>query len=226
VAVAALFHSQSDAMRAVAYRKAIRHSRFVRSLRVTLPLLAILAFGLAVGYVYLDPFRPPPVEVNIEKLNLDGSKITMDHANLRGFKDGDDPFVITADRAIQDISTPYIVDLEGLKSDLTFPDQGPVKISADQGVYDSQKDSLSVRGHVLIDASRFSIVMRSGAIDFKTNRLQTKEPVTVHMAGGAIDADAMSVFDNGSRVQFDGHVRSVFRRAAGESTSAPAGVQQ
>ena len=154
-----------------------------------------------------------PADIDIGSLNLDGSKITMDRANLKGFKDGDLPFTITADQAIQDVSTPYIVDLNGLKADVMMPDRTSAKIAADHGVYDSQKDVLTARGNVDIKSPRYLITMRSGVIDFKTNRVVSKEAVTVTVAGGKIDADGMNVFDNGDRAQFLGRVRSVFRRA-------------
>lgn len=211
--VAGVFQSRSDRARSDAYRRAKLHSRWVRGLRIAIPSGALLAIGATVVFLYLDPFRALPVEFDLGSLNLDGSKITMDRANLRGFKDGDLPFAITADKAVQDVRTPYIVEMEGLKSDIMMPDHSAAKISADQGVYDSQKDILTVKGHVDFATSRYHVMMRSGTIDFKTNRVVSKEPVSVRMGGGAIDAGAMNVFDNGDRVQYDGHVHSVFRRS-------------
>ena len=211
--VAGVFQSRSDRLRSDAYRRAIRHSRWVRFLRIGIPLGALMVIGATGAYLYFEPFKALPVDIDIGSLNLDGSKITMDRANLRGFKDGDRPFAITADKAVQDVRTPYIVEMEGLKSDITMPDHSAAKIRADQGVYDSQRDMLTVKGHVDIATSRYHVMMQSGTIDFKTNRVVSKEPVSVQMGGGAIDAGAMNVFDNGDRVQFDGHVRSVFRRS-------------
>lgn len=199
--------------REAAFRAAWRHTRRVKVLRVLIPVVALAAAVGAMIFVYLEPFRTLPVDIDIGALNLDGNKITMDHANLRGFKDGDLPFTIMADQAVQDVSTPYIVDLKGLKSDITMPDRSIAKIAAEAGIYDSQKDVLSVSGNVDIRSPRYTIKMRSGTIDFKTNRVVSKEAVTVTVAGGKIDADGMNVFDNGDRAQFLGRVRSVFRRA-------------
>ena len=227
MSVAGVFQPRSDRVRADAFRQARRHSRWVRFLRIALPFSAFLAVAATVLFLYFDPFRALPVNVDIGSLNLDGSKITMDRASLRGFKDGDLPFTINADKALQDVSTPYIVELEGLKSDITMPDRTPAKIKADTGVYDSQKDVLNVKGNVDIRTARYTVLMRSGMIDFKTNRVVSKEPVKVRMVGGAIDADAMNVFDNGDRVQFDGHVRSVFRRSGGaEGAGRALGVSE
>jgi len=197
----------------VAFRAAWRHTRWVKFLRIAIPMLAVLASLGPILFVFFEPLKTLPANIDIGALNLDGSKITMDRANLKGFKDGDLPFTITADQAIQDVSTPYIVDLNGLKADVMMPDRTSAKIAADHGVYDSQKDVLTAHGNVDIKSPRYLITMRSGVIDFKTNRVTSKEPVTVTMKGGTIDADSMNVFDNGDRVQFGGRVRSVFRRA-------------
>ena len=204
---------RSTMRREVAFIAAWRHTRWVKFLRIAIPLLAVLASLGPILFVFFEPLKTLPANIDIGSLNLDGSKITMDRANLKGFKDGDLPFTITADQAIQDVSTPYIVDLNGLKADVTMPDRSLAKIAADHGVYDSQKDVLTARGNVDIKSPRYLITMRSGVIDFKTNRVTSKEPVTVTMKGGTIDADSMNVFDNGDRVQFGGRVRSVFRRA-------------
>ena len=225
--VAGVFQTRSDAARSDAYRRALRHSKRVRFLRIALPLVSFLALGATFGFIYLDPFKPLPVNIDIGSLNLDGSKITMDHANLRGFKDGDLPFTILANKAIQDVSTPYIVNLEGLTSDIVMPDHSAAKIKADTGIYDSQKDVLNVKGNVDIRTPRYKVLMRSGTIDFKTNRVISREAVTVEMAGGVIDANAMIVFDNGDRVQFNGNVRSKFRRADdGHTNGSAVGVSQ
>ena len=204
---------RSTMRRDAAFKAALRHTRWVKFLRIAIPVLALLGSLGPVLFVFFEPLKTLPADIDIGSLNLDGSKITMDRANLKGFKDGDLPFTITADQAIQDVSTPYIVDLNGLKADVMMPDRTSAKIAADHGVYDSQKDVLTARGNVDIKSPRYLITMRSGVIDFKTNRVTTKEPVTVTMKGGTIDADSMNVFDNGDRVQFGGRVRSVFRRA-------------
>ena len=204
---------RSTMRREAAFKAAWRHTRLVKFLRIAIPALALIGTLGPILFVFFEPLKSIPADIDIGSLNLDGSKITMDHANLKGFKDGDLPFTITADQAIQDVSTPYIVDLSGLKSDVTMPDRSLAKISADHGVYDSQKDVLTARGNVDIKSPRYLITMRSGVIDFKTNRVTSKEPVTVTMKGGTIDADSMNVFDNGDRVQFGGRVRSVFKRA-------------
>ncbi|MBM3636553.1 MAG: LPS export ABC transporter periplasmic protein LptC [Alphaproteobacteria bacterium] len=204
---------RSTMRREAAFKAAWRHTRWVKFLRIAIPVLALLGSLGPVLFVFFEPLKTLPADIDVGSLNLDGSKITMDRANLKGFKDGDLPFTITADQAIQDVSTPYIVDLNGLKADVTMPDRSLAKITADHGVYDSQKDMLTARGNVDIKSPRYLITMRSGVIDFKTNRVTSKEPVTVTMKGGTIDADSMNVFDNGDRVQFGGRVRSVFRRA-------------
>ncbi|MFM8608516.1 MAG: LPS export ABC transporter periplasmic protein LptC [Hyphomicrobiales bacterium] len=204
---------RSTMRREAAFKAAWRHTRWVKFLRIAIPVLALLGSLGPVLFVFFEPLKTLPADIDIGSLNLDGSKITMDRANLKGFKDGDLPFTITADQAIQDVSTPYIVDLNGLKADVMMPDRSSAKISADHGVYDSQKDVLTARGNVDIKSPRYLITMRSGVIDFKTNRVISKEPVTVTMKGGTIDADSMNVFDNGDRVQFGGRVRSVFKRA-------------
>jgi lipopolysaccharide export system protein LptC len=118
---------------------------------------------------------------------------------------------VTASKAVQDIKQPQIVNLTDLRSTVRMPDHSDAKIAADNGVYDTQKQVLNVNGQVLIETRQYSVRMKSATVDFNANSVISKDPVNVSAVGGVISADEFSVFDNGSRILFNGHVRSVFK---------------
>lgn len=193
------------------YRQAIRHSRFVSLLRLLIPLGAVLSLIALVGYSILDPFRVKSVSLDIGSLKLEGSAIMMERAEMKGYRNNDAPFNVTASKAVQDIKQPQIVNLTDLRSTITMPDHSDAKIAADTGIYDTQKQILNVNGQVLIETRQYTVRMKSAAVDFTSNSVISKEPVNVSAVGGVISADEFSVFDNGSRILFNGHVRSVFK---------------
>ena len=193
------------------YRAALRHSRHVSLLRLLIPLGAILILIGLVAYSILDPFKSMPVKVDIGSLKLEGSAIMMERAEMKGYRNGDTPFEVTASKAVQDIKQPQIVNLSDLRSTVTMPDRSNAKIAADSGVYDTQKQILAVHGQVVIETSQYTVRMKSATVDFGANSVISKEPVNVSAVGGVISADEFSVFDNGSRILFNGRVRSVFK---------------
>lgn len=193
------------------YRAALRHSRFVALLRLVIPLGSILILIGLLGYTILDPFKSLPVAIDIGSLKLEGSAIMMERAEMKGYRNGDAPFSVTASKAVQDIKQPQIVNLTDLRSDVTMPDLSNAKIAADNGIYDTQKQILSVNGRVLIETPQYTVRMRSAIVDFNANSIISTEPVNVTAVGGVISADQFSAFDNGTRILFNGHVRSVFK---------------
>lgn len=193
------------------YRSAIRHSRFVSLLRLLIPLGAILTLIGLIAYSVLDPFKSLPVKVDIGSLKLEGSAIMMERAEMRGYRDRDTPFVVTAGKAVQDIKQPQIVNLSDLKSTIGMPDKTNANIAAQTGVYDTQKQILEVGGQVIIETRQYTVRMKSAIVNFPENSVVSKEPVNVSAVGAVISADEFSVFDNGARILFNGRVRSVFK---------------
>lgn len=193
------------------YRAAIRHSRFVSLLRLLIPLGAILTLIGLIAYSILDPFKALPVKIDIGSLKLEGSAIMMERAEMKGYRDNETPFVVTASKAVQDIKEPQIVNLSDLKSTIAMPDKTNANIAAETGIYDTQKQILNVSGQVIIETRQYTVRMKSATVNFSDNSIVSKEPVNVSAVGGVISADEFSVFDNGARILFNGRVRSVFK---------------
>jgi lipopolysaccharide export system protein LptC len=152
-----------------------------------------------------------PVKIDIGSLKLEGSAIMMERAEMKGYRDSDTPFVVTAGKAIQDIKQPQIVNLSDLKSTIAMPDKTNANIAAENGIYDTQKQILEVSGQVMIETRQYTVRMKSATVNFSENSVVSKEPVNVSAVGGVISADEFSVFDNGARILFNGRVRSVFK---------------
>lgn len=193
------------------YRAALRHSRLVASLRLLIPLIAVLGLIGLTAYSIIDPFKTIPVKIDIGSLKLEGSAVMMERAEMKGYRGSNSPFEVTANKAVQDIKQPQIVNLTDMRSNVTMPDQTNAKIAANSGVYDTQKQILTVSGQVVIETRQYTVQLKSATVDFNANTIISTEPVHVSALGGIISANTFSVFDNGSRILFNGRVRSVFK---------------
>lgn len=206
------------------YRAARRHSAMVRFLRSALPVGALVATILLVALPYIRPLKLLATDIDIGSLALDGTRITMEMPDLKGFRGDNKPYSISARQAIQDVTRPNVLELVELTSRIETKPGTVARLRSDAGIYDGKKDELSVKGNVQIVSGTSDIRMHSGVIDFKTNSVITREPVQVVMATGTIDANAMSVFDNGNRIVFKGHVRSHFESRDGAQPRSGTGT--
>ncbi|MFM8699933.1 MAG: hypothetical protein ACKOC1_00825 [Hyphomicrobiales bacterium] len=210
------------------YDQARRHSVRVRFLRRILPFSAIFAALLLIVLPYIRPLELINADLDLGSLTLDGKRITMEMPDLRGFRGDNKPYSISARQATQDVTRPNILELVELTSRIETKPGSVARLRSDSGIYDSRKDLLSVRGNVRIVSGASDIRMISGLVDFKANTVVSTEPVQVVMASGAINADAMRVFENGERILFSGHVRSYFKSRSGTQsiTATNAGVPE
>lgn len=185
-----------------------------RSARVRFLRWAILAgvFGAVAGMTAIavfDPFGPKFGSLSFSNVSLDGTKIAMAKPRLAGFRSDGQPYVLTAERALQDMKHPTVAELQNLVGDMGMTGGETTRLTADAGVYDSVAQRMKMSGNVKIDNARFEVRLRSVDIDFKTGLYRSDEPVEVHMDDGTtVVADRATAQNNGQELIFEGRVRT------------------
>ena len=201
-----------------AYNDALRHTRRVRFLKWMIPFGSIVGvIGVLVATFY-KPFAQ--IEgVSVQNVTLAGTKITMEKPRLTGFRGKDSrPYEITAVSAAQDVRTPSIVELTTLKG-IVSENNGQTRLEADFGVYDTQKEQISLKNNVRVRTdSGYDVKLSSAFIDFKGGSVVSKEAVRVDFSGGSIDADSLDIADSGKRMVFEGRVKAVFSIAESDAS--------
>jgi len=205
--------------RARAFAAARRHSRYVRILRAALILGVAGGVATLVALALYRTFGSALGRLSIGSVSIDGTKITMDRPRLTGARTDGGGYVINAAKAIQDIRNPTDVDLVDIDGDIVPPDRDTMHLTAAAGHYDSSQERLDLSGVVRLKNSSYTVDLRSAHIEFKTGAYSSREPVTVVTSNGAsIVADSALARDNGKEIEFEGHVRSLFRPNGGDST--------
>jgi len=191
------------------FAEAKRRSRRVRFLRKALLLSVFGAVAAMVAIAVFDPFGPKSSSLSFSSVSIDGSKIAMAKPRLAGFRSDGQPYVLTAERALQDVKHPTVAELQNLAGDMGSAGGETTRLTADAGVYDSVAQRMKLTGNVKIDNARFEVRLRSVDIDFKTGLYRSEEPVEVHMGGGTtIVADRATAENNGQELTFEGRVRT------------------
>jgi lipopolysaccharide export system protein LptC len=208
---------------AARYREAQRHSRLVRFLRLAIPIGSLLTIAGIILVAVFDPFRTIGLGLSIGTYSLSGSKITMELPHLTGFRQDMRPYEVTATSAVQDVRNPTVIELSELKAKIGLEQKGVADLIAAAGVYDSQKENLSLSRNVHLKSESYDVQMQSARIDFKAGTVFTDDPVRVVMTGGVIDADSMQIVDNGRKIVFTGRVKTALQSGDGDRPKAAAG---
>jgi lipopolysaccharide export system protein LptC len=146
------------------YRRALRHSRHVRWMRVALigVVVIVLLAVVADNYLPIGGLRLPG---EIGKLVIKGTKITMQEPRLTGFTSDSRPYEFIADAAQQDITTPDIVDLQKIRAKIAMADKSTVHLWADTGVYNMKTDMLTLNDNIhLVSTTGYEARLRRACL--------------------------------------------------------------
>ncbi len=179
-----------------ARKSARRHSILVRLLRYALPLGGLLIVAGVVGMIV---FQNILSGFGIGDISLTTDGLVMSNPHLSG-NDGDRSYSVRADRAIQHITNPQIVDLEKLQAEITVAPGETLGIKATNGTFDTELETLKLTNGIQVFYSKgYSANFEYLDIDMKSGRIQTNDTVDVTSNGGYIDAGSME-FDQKNNV--------------------------
>lgn len=205
-------HADSDRERrsraSRAYVLAKRHSRFVRVLRIAIPVGAALSFASFIVLPFINPFRNAGVSVGAIK--MDGTRVTMETPRLAGYRKDNKPYEVTALSAVQDVRVPNVIELYQMTARIVNADDTVINLTALNAVFDSQKEQLQLRNDVKVKTQNGQeAFLKSADVDFKAGTVRSREAVTVRLPDMAVSADSLDIVDNGGTITFAGRVSAL-----------------
>ena len=193
------------------FRAALRHSRFVRFLRIGIPAFIVVGTLMIVLSVYvLDPLRQLAKLPTIGgQLTVSGTSITMQQPRMAGYTQDRRPYVVTARAATQDVTKPDIATLQELRATLEFKDAGKVELTARTGLFESKLDRLTLQDDILVNSPNYQAKFSEAVVNVRTNHMVSEHPVEVIMRQGTINANRVEVTNGGEVIRFEGDVTMV-----------------
>ena len=189
-----------------AFDRAQRHSRRVRVLKFAVPVAAALIAVAFPVYSYLA--APVSVKIQAEGTAFSNGKLVMANPKLNGFTKQKQPYSMTALRAIQDVSTQGIIELEGIDAKVPIASDNVAVVKASHGTYDRDGNTMNLTSDVTITTTDgMQAKFKSVFLDMGKGTMKTGDPVDVSRGGSRITADTMSVQDNGKVLVFENKVR-------------------
>jgi lipopolysaccharide export system protein LptC len=192
-----------------AFAKAKRRSARVRLLRLAILIGGLGTVAAMLVVAFFNPFATKLGSLGFAALSLEGTKIVMDRPKLAGFRSDGQPYVLTAERALQDIKQPTMVQLQKVDGEIGMAGGEATHLVADAGVYDSAAEHMELSDNIRIKNGRFTVLLRSARFDFKSGVYGSDDRVEVQGGDGTtIFADRASALNHGQELTFEGHVRT------------------
>ena len=218
------FTGSERAARLRQFEAARRHSRFVRLLRLAVPVGLLTCLAVVIAAAYFNPLRMlAKLPFDPGRLGVSGTKITMEAPKLGGFTRDGRAYEMTAAAAAQDLTKPGVLELKEVRARAEMADKSKVDITAATGVYDTKSDQLILKTDVLIVSSAgYEARMTEAAIDIKQNKIVSEKPVDVKLLNGTLNANRMEVVENGELMRF-GNGIELYIAAQPDAAAARAG---
>lgn len=193
------------------FRRAARHSRAVRILRVAVPFGAVACCALLAGIAYFNPFKTPDMALDKGTLVVTGRKVAMEQPRLTGYTKDSLPYELTARLASQDLTQPGVLELNDLRAKVQTKTQGQIEISANTGIYTVKADQLQLLDNILVQTSLgYEARLEQASIDMKKGTIVSDRPVKAKFPQGTIESKRLEVSESGSVILFGGGVQTIF----------------
>ncbi len=188
------------------------YSYFVRVMRLALPLVAIGIIGLLLSWPRVEKaLAPIPVAAVVPKTV---GKNELVNPRFESTDEKNQPFTITAKRAIQSARDPSVVLLENPVADITMNSGAWMAAEAERGAYRQNADRLLLQGKVkLFHDKGYELKTEKLLLNLKSRDAWSDEPVSGQGPAGTLEATGMQADAVTDRLIFTGPVKLVLNRA-------------
>jgi lipopolysaccharide export system protein LptC len=215
-------HREGEGALSDAYRRALRHSRRVRALKVVLPVTATSACLIFGAYAWF--VSATGASVSLFGSEITDGKLVMANPRIEGFTGASLPYRMTAARAIQDLGDTNRIALEDIDALLPISPQNSAAVDAQRGVYYKDSNILEIDKDMTVTLTDGTVAhFQSARIDLDSGELSSQSPVTITSRSTRINADSMTVAGKGKHFVFERRVRVMITPGAVSSAAHTGG---
>lgn len=187
--------------------EALRYSKFVALMKRLLSLGAFLIIAAVLAFFFVQRM-PRQLQMSYERLGRIENDLTMVKPRLAGADAKGNPFVITADSAVQDAHNPKKASLKNLEADLTVDKGNWINARAKAGMVDMDSGALELRGGIdLFTATGYELHTASASANLKQSVIHGHEEVTGQGPQGTLRADEFHADRATNLLTLSGHVQ-------------------
>lgn len=203
----------------IAHRKTSgrRHTTLVRWMRLLLPVVALGFIAIVMSFsgqnskIAAVP-RETVLPSSVSRNELINPKFQSEDAK-------NNPYTITADKAVQNTEKMDDIQLEKPVADMALGNKGWVAIKAISGIYNQISGNLDLNGKVEVHHdSGYELGSEKMMIDVKSNTITSTTPVTGHGPSADISAAGLTADGTTKKIIFTGPAKLILRSAPTEPT--------
>lgn len=193
---------------------ALRYSQFVGLMKRALPIAAAAILAAVIVYSLL-PRASDRVTVNAVKTGLIQNDLAMIKPKLTGTDEDGNPYVITAEIAIQDPKDIHRVRLQKIEADTTTKDAHWMNATAHSGFFDMDKGMLNLSGGIAFYSdSGYELHTTAMDVEMRKGLYHGKTAVTGHGPFGAMRGDRFEFDRLKQKLQLNGNVHTTISPSA------------
>ena len=190
--------------------EALRYSKFVTLMKRVLSLGAFLIIAAVLAFFFVQR-QPRQLSMSYEKLGRIENDLAMVKPKLTGTDAKGNPFVITADMAVQDSKNAKKASLQNLEADLVAQKNGWINARAKAGVVDMAAGHLELSGGIdVFTDTGYELHSSSASMNLKQSEVHGHEPVTGRGPEGTFRADRFHADRNTNLLTLTGNVQMTF----------------
>ena len=171
---------------------------------LTLSVFSIVALGL---YVYTPVFITKTIP--LANVSLMGNDNAVTGLVIQGLDQQQKPFTLHAQSAHAPTLESDVL-LHKVRADLTAGGGDPLSLTADEGIFNQKKQTLHLKGNVMMLKKQDAFRLKDLIIDLKTQQASSLSGVDAALPMGQITAEGLRITDQGKTITFEG--KSQFTR--------------
>lgn len=187
------------------------YTGFVRFLRLALPLAALSIIALLFSWPQMEETL---IEAQDESLiPAATSRNELLSPRFESADEKNQPFTITAKRALQSDTDPDIILLDKPMADITLNSGAWVAAEAMNGQYRQEAEKLMLEGDVVLFHDKgYEMKTEQLMVDLKGRQASSEADIYGQGPAGTIKATGLQAYSEGGKLIFKGPVRLVLNR--------------
>lgn len=208
------------------FARARRHTWMVRTLRVTLPVVAIGVVGLYVASAMtsldlVGKLAQLPVPT------ITAENVTMDNPRYEGFTKDGGSYVVQARTARQDFKQTELIHLNEISGEMVSAKKVRTEMTAARGIFHTKTNELNLFDGIQIDSTDgMAAQLSSASIFAKRGVILSKERSVVKVRQGEISSDQLMIWQKKRKVTFVDNVKTRLTPQPSEEKAAAASPEK
>ncbi|HVP85727.1 MAG TPA: LPS export ABC transporter periplasmic protein LptC [Rhizomicrobium sp.] len=190
-----------------------RYTRFVTLMKRALPIGALVLLAAVAIYAF-QPRQQDRVAMTFERVNEVANDLAMIKPRLSGSDAKGNPFVVTADRAIQQGRSSRKARLVNVDADMTLDNNRWLNATAVNGLFDADAKTLVLDGGISVFSDNgYELHTKSARFDLKKGFIHGEQAVTGQGPLGTVKADRFEVDKVTQQIRLYGNVHTTIQKA-------------